>query len=179
MAKCPLCNSRKGKRKCLATESFVCSLCCGDFRNVEKCAGCSFFKDDKSIRNYSKTPYIPLREMAGNLEMQDAARVIESALCEFALAHRQSVADRQVSRLLELLLDKYFFGDPTFNFQNELEKAGFELVDQAIQDNFEGLGNENVSEIIGAIYRSIKRRTNGNREYLEFITRRHVGMRLE
>ena len=177
MAKCHLCNSRKGKRKCLATNSFVCSICCGNSRNGAKCGGCSFFKDDKLSRNYSKTPYIPLQEMADNIDLQDYANVIESTICQFDLDHHQNVTDKQVSRLLELLLDKYFFGDPTSNFENELEKEWVELIDSAVQDDLGELGNQEVSQVIGTIYRSIKRRTSGNREYMQFITQ-HVGIRV-
>jgi hypothetical protein len=177
MAKCPLCNSRKGKRKCLATNGFVCSVCCGESRNAERCVGCSFFKDDRLSRNYSKTPYIPLQAMADNPDLQDYANEIESAICRFDLDHHEDVADKQVLRLLELLLDKYFFGDPAFNFDNKLEEKGFELIDEAIRDGLRGLSDHEVSKIIGTIYRSIKRRTNGNREYMEFITQ-HVGARV-
>lgn len=177
MAKCHLCNSRKGKRKCLATNSFVCSICCGDSRNGEKCGGCSFFKDDKLSRNYSKTPYIPVPEMADNIDLQDYANVIESAICQFDLAHHQNVTDKQVSRLLELLLDKYFFGDLSLSVENELEKEGVELIDNAIRDDLGELSNQEVSKVIGTICRSIKRRTSGNREYVEFITQ-YVGIRV-
>jgi hypothetical protein len=177
MAKCPLCNSRKGKRKCPATNGFVCSICCGDSRNAEKCGGCAFFKDDNLSRNYSKTPYVPLQEMADNADLEDYANAIESAVCQFDLDRHQNIADKQALRLLELLLNKYFFGDLTFNFENELEREGFEFIDRAIQDDLGELGNQEVSKIIGTIYRSIKRRTNGNREYIEFITQ-HVGARV-
>jgi hypothetical protein len=115
--------------------------------------------------------------MAGSLDLQDYANAIESAICQFDFDHHQNVADKQVFRLLELLLDKYFFADPTFNFENELEKEGFELIDHAIRDDLGELSNQAVSKIIGTIYRSIKRRTNGNREYMEFITQ-HVGVRV-
>lgn len=178
MAKCPLCNSRKGKRKCLATQDLVCSMCCGDFRNAEKCGGCPFFKDERLSRSYSKAPYFSLPEMADNQRLQACADVIESAIGQFDLAHHHNIADKQVSRLLELLLDKYFFGDSTFEFADELEAEGFGLIDQAILDDLGVLDNHEVSKVIGTIYRSIRRRTEGGREYLKFIAP-FVGVRGE
>jgi len=36
MAKCPMCNSKKGKRVCkLVKNQKVCSLCCGTTRNTD------------------------------------------------------------------------------------------------------------------------------------------------
>lgn len=177
MAKCPICNSRKGKRKCLATNSFVCSICCGDSRKTDKCAGCSFFKDDKLVRNYSKAPFLSVEQMANSPDLQDYSNVIESAICQFDHDHHENLSDREILRFLELLLDKYFFGDSAFNFENQLEKEAFALIDQAIRDDLKELSNQDVSRVMGTIYRSVKRRTTGNREYVEFI-RQYVGVRI-
>jgi len=177
MAKCPICNSRKGKRKCVAANSYVCSVCCGQSRNAEKCGACSYFKDDRLNRDYNKTPYIALQRMADNLALEGSANVIESALCQFDLDHHENVSDKQAARLLELLLDKYFFGDPTLNFESKLEEEGFELIDQAIKEDLGWLSNQEVSEFLGTIYRSIKRRDLTDRDYMEFI-QRHVGVRM-
>jgi hypothetical protein len=68
-----------------------------------------------------------------------------------------------------LLLDKYFFGDSTINFENELGREGFGLIDQAVQRDLRELSNKEVSKVIGTICHSVKRRTGGNREYVEFI----------
>ena len=56
MAKCPICNSRKGKRKCLISDSFICSLCCGNIRKAETCLGCTFYQKPK--RKYNEVPGI-------------------------------------------------------------------------------------------------------------------------
>ncbi len=177
MADCPLCNSRKGKRKCVAVDGSVCSVCCGQSRNAEKCGACSYFKDDRLNRNYSKTPYIALQRMADNLALEGSANVIESALCQFDLDHHENISDKQAAKLVELLLGKYFFGDLTINFENKLEEEGIELIDHAIKEDLGGLSNYQVSELLGTIYRSIKRRDTGNRDYIEFI-KRHVGIRV-
>ncbi len=49
MAKCAKCRKRKGKRYCAALGDYLCSLCCGLFREKEiPCpAGCSFLSRHK------------------------------------------------------------------------------------------------------------------------------------
>ena len=76
-----------------------------------------------------------------------------------------------------MLLDKYFFGDSAFNFESQLEKEAFALIDQAVRDDLKELSNQDVSRVMGTIYRSVRRRTTGNREYVEFI-RQYVGVRI-
>jgi len=85
--------------------------------------------------------------------------------------------NEQILKFLELLLDKYFFGDSDINFESQLEKEAFALIDQAIRDDLKELSNQDVSRLMGTIYRSAKRRTTGNREYVEFI-RQYVGVRM-
>ncbi len=64
MAKCTKCNSRKGKRKCLTTDTFICSLCCGESRAAETCQGCSYFKEQSLSRNYKSVPHYSLTMMS-------------------------------------------------------------------------------------------------------------------
>ena len=47
IAKCPICNSRKGERQCLIAGSFVCSLCCGNTRKADLCLECRFYQQPK------------------------------------------------------------------------------------------------------------------------------------
>ncbi len=178
MAKCSLCHSRKGKRKCLATGGLVCSVCCGDFRDAAKCAGCAFFKPDRQRRrDYSKIAYYPVPEMADDFTLQNRANSIEAAICKFALDYGRHVTDATALRVLELLMDHYGFLDAEIVFRDKLEQAGFEVVDQAIEEDLEGLSYEEVAALLATIYRSARRRTCGGREYLDFIDR-YVGYRV-
>lgn len=47
MAKCPICNSSKGKRKCLIIDGMICSFCCGSTRTEEACTKCMFYQKPK------------------------------------------------------------------------------------------------------------------------------------
>lgn len=177
MAKCPICNSRKGKRKCQAVDGFVCTICCGETRNEKRCGDCSFMKKTVLVRNYTAVPHIPPQVMSDSMNLQDKANVIESAICQFDQIHQNQLTDAIVLKIVQLLMDKYFFGDSVLNFGDALEKEGFEIVDQAIQQDIKTLNNQDLSRIIGTIYRSVKRRMAGNRNYLEFI-HQYVGKRV-
>ncbi|MGM0452979.1 MAG: hypothetical protein ACQERN_07425 [Thermodesulfobacteriota bacterium] len=66
MAKCLICNARKGKRKCIAAGGFICSQCCGTTRSFDK----------SSMRNYRKLPRYTVSEMAKSQILEDRANVL-------------------------------------------------------------------------------------------------------
>ena len=54
MGKCTICNSRKGKRNCLITLTFICSACCGKSRKDGQCKQCSFYQSPRSECKFNK-----------------------------------------------------------------------------------------------------------------------------
>ena len=177
MAKCTICKSKKGKRKCQIDGTFICSLCCGQKRNAIECAGCSFFKDISLSRNYRKVPFCGTEHMANSMELQDIANVIESTLCSFDLKNEATFTDKTALTLLELLFDHYHFHDAELNFENPMLKAYFDELLQIIKQDLQNVLEEQLVKVLGAIYRSSQRRTNGGKEYLQF-TQQYVGVRL-
>jgi hypothetical protein len=177
MGKCTICNSRKGKRKCVVNKSHICSQCCGETRSLDKCEGCSFNKDVTLIRNYRKVPYFPVSQMADMMTLQDQANVIESAISRFDYEQNGSLNDNIVSRIVELLLDKYHFKDDNQVVTSELEEDGFIFVNQAIREDLSSLTGEDLVKLLGTIHRSIHRHNINGREYLDFI-HKHVGLRI-
>lgn len=169
MAKCPVCNSRKGKRKCLIQDAFICSLCCGQIRTADKCEGCSFFKDSKVVRNYKQLPHFSLSRVSNDRELQNIAELIETAICQFDERHHRTLDDKLVLGIMELLLDKYAFNDKEISYQNDLEEQGFRFLDQTIEKDLKNCSSEDLSKVMGTIYRSVIRHTGRRREYLEFI----------
>jgi hypothetical protein len=169
MAKCAMCIVKKGKRPCPATDGVVCSTCCGEFRSQEKCGACSFFSNAALARNYSKVPHFGTETMTNDLSLQNYAESVESTLCEIDRQH-QHFTDKHVLKILELLMDRYFFGDAISVYETRLEEDGVAMVDRAF-NTFSDLTDEVKTKIIAAIYRSVKRRTLGNREYLNFVSR--------
>jgi hypothetical protein len=167
MAKCTICNSRKGKRFCKATDTFICSLCCGSSRNPDKCADCSIFSQLDKSKNYSKVPYFEVREMGSNIQLKNISEIIERELCRFDKGY--SIDDVTAIRIIERLLDKYHFRESPIVFENNFEKVGFVSVRNLIEKNLREISAEVLTKVLGAILRSIKRHTNGKREYLDFI----------
>ena len=53
--KCEICNSKKAKRICYGTGKRVCSLCCGENRNIIECNSfCDYMKEEKAERLCTK-----------------------------------------------------------------------------------------------------------------------------
>ena len=169
MAKCILCNARKGKRKCFVHEGFICSLCCGKIRSSEKCVGCAYFQNEKSNRKYNNIGYYSLQKMAEDTRLQDSAQVIESAICKFDLDQNRCLNDRLIIKILERLMDKYHFKDDPIKFSNDLVTKGFTAVDNVVQEQLSSLSFEECAAFFETIYRSVLRRTVRDREYLSFI----------
>ena len=176
MAKCTICKSKKGKRKCQIDGTFICSLCCGQKRNTPECTGCSFFKDESQDRNYRKVPFCGTEKMANSMELQDIANTIESTFCSFDLENEATFTDKTVITLLELLFNHYHFHDSELDFEDSVLKAYFDKLLQIIKQDLSTVPEEQLVQVMGAIYRSIQRRTNGGKEYLQF-THRYVGIR--
>ncbi len=170
MAKCTICNSRKGKRKCKATDTFICSLCCGQSRTIEQCEGCSFFKDASANRNYRKVPHYTTKEMAANVELEEISGVIETALCQVWVSGGTAVNDRTAARMVELMLDKYHFNDKEPLPDNSLESAAYHLFSQAIDKQLPEVSEEKLVKVLTAVYRSIQRRSVGGNSYLKFVS---------
>ena len=177
MAKCLICNSRKGKRKCIVQDGFICSLCCGESRSLEKCDGCSYYNDTKLIRNYKRVPHFALSRMSNDINLQDQANVIESAICQFDDEQNGILNDNTIIRIVELLLNRYHFKDEKLTISNKLEENGFISIDRTIKEDLPSLSSEELTKLLGTIYRSIHRHNVSSREYIDFI-HAHVGLRI-
>ncbi len=176
MAKCTICRSKKGKRKCRITETFICSPCCGETRNADACEGCSYFSPASAARNYKKAPHFPLKRMADDMVLEKMANVVESAICQFDEQEGRRLTDRAAAGVIERLLDKYYFNDADLNFASALEEKGFHFVDGVIVGDLDGPPDETFVKIIATVYRSALRRMTGGRGYMDFI-HEYVGIR--
>lgn len=177
MAKCTICNSRKGKRKCKVDDTFICSLCCGQSRNPEKCNGCSFFKDALSQRNYRKVPFYEVHQMSASIELDEISNVVESTLCKFELESGGSFSDNNASKLIELYFDKFHFNDADLKFSNAAQEDQFNQILQVFNQDLPIVSEEQLVKVLATVYRSIQRRTNGGSEYLQF-AQHYVGARV-
>ena len=74
-------------------------------------------------------------------------------------------------------MNRYHFKDDKLAFSNNLEENGFMSVDRAIKEDLSSLHPEEITKLLGTIYRSINRHTVNSREYTDFI-HEHVGLRV-
>jgi hypothetical protein len=176
MAKCPICNTRKGKRECLMVDGFICSLCCGTNRKAASCSGCPFYK--KPQRKYGDVPAYRVDEMDGNQELEDYSYAIESAICSFDAMKNGSVKDDDAIRTIELLIDRYHFGDQQIDTDNPFVLECFHYVDEVIKKDMPDIDHNVLVKILAVIRFVARRRTNIGREYMEII-HRYVGKRID
>ena len=167
MAKCPMCNSRKGKRKCALTEALVCSQCCGQTRKEESCHACSYYKPQVKKRAYSSVPRYAPAEMEWDPSREAAAYAVESALCLWDRTYDWKLRDESVLKVLELLLVRYHFKDEEEECPSAL-REGFDRVVDHIQ-KLRDIPEETIVRILSTVYTSVKTHTQGRREYLDFI----------
>ncbi len=175
MAKCSLCNSRKGKRKCLNTDVLICSLCCGTTRTEEACSACSFYQKPK--RKYGEVPAYSVSEMDGNMELESYGNSIEGALCAYDIENGNKLQDSDAIRIVELLIDKYYFQDMQIDQENQITVNGFNYVDKAINKDLKKVAVEKIVKVLGVIRFVARRRTKTGREYMTVI-HQYVGQRV-
>jgi len=175
MAKCPICNLRKGKRKCLLTDSFVCSLCCGNTRTEEACSECGFYQKPK--RKYNEVPAYSASEMDGNMELESYGNSIEGALCAYDEENENKLSDHDAIRIIELLIDIYHFKDQGSKEESPLILNGAKHLESSINEDLSDVSNEVVVKILGVIRFVARRRTKTGREYMNII-HQYVGQRI-
>lgn len=177
MAKCSICNSRKGKRLCKISETAICSLCCAETRKKETCTGCPHYRDPKPQNKYTDLPMFSLQRMEHDYDLQDYGNAIESTLCAFDQSMGNMLTDKTALGILELLLEKYHFKKQVLMPEDNLLAKGFPLVESTIKSDLPDIADETIEKLLGTIYFVAKRRSKGNREYLDFI-HEYVGIRV-
>ncbi len=175
MAKCPICKARKGKRRCLIADEFICSLCCGTTRNEEKCTGCSYYQKPK--RNYRDAPSYTPADMEANINLSDVSDSIEGAICAFDLKNDKALKDDMAIGMIELLIDKYHFGDEKFDSDDPFILQGAEYLDKTIEKDLKRIDKDTLVKVLGVIRFVAKRRTRTGREYMSVI-HQYVGTRV-
>ena len=175
MAKCPICDSRKGKRHCLIVDSAICSLCCGTTRTPDSCLECGYYQKPK--RKYDEIPAYSASEMDGNKELEDYGNAIEGALCSYDINNDYRLKDSDAIRIVELLIDKHHFGDQKIDSDSRMITDGVNYVEDAITQDLHDVSNDIIVRVLGVIRFVAKRRTKIGREYVNII-HQYVGQRI-
>jgi hypothetical protein len=142
MAKCPVCNTRKGKRKCaIVNNQFVCSLCCANTRKEEICLDCVFYLPLQ--HNYDAVPAFSAAVLANNHALQNYSHRLENAY--------QAPNPQDALAIIELLLNKYHFNEAEIKTSNALWQAGFETADHVIKADLQEIDHETLINLLGAM----------------------------
>jgi hypothetical protein len=177
MAKCLMCNSRKGQRKCLREDGMVCSQCCGETRQAEQCGECAYYRDNIPVRRYVDVPRFSTQTMDSDMQLQSYGYTIEASLCQLDYSRNMSLKDATALKILEMLLDKFHFHDPDTTCDDSLVCEGFDAVVNSISADLSDVSEEIIVKILGVIYYIARRRSRGGREYFNVI-QQYVGMRV-
>jgi hypothetical protein len=105
------------------------------------------------------------------------SNTIEGTLCRWDYDHDEILDDGMAMKVIEMLLDKYHFGDLEVSTTDVLLQEGFQMVVASIEKDLLGVPNDTIVKILGVIYFVAKRRSTGRREYFEVI-HSYVGRRL-
>ncbi len=176
MAKCILCNSRKGKRKCARENGPVCSVCCGETREAEHCQGCEFFRRREPRRNYADIPRFTTQQMDDDSNLQSYANTVEATLCLWDHYHGGALADDSAIRVIEMLLDRFYYCDSEVASADPMLLEGLDMVLKSMAEDLSDVPVETVVKILGVIHFVARRRTRGGREYFAII-HQYAGLR--
>lgn len=147
MAKCPVCNIRKGKRKCaIVNNQFVCSLCCANTRKEEICLDCVFYLPPQ--HNYDAVPAFSAAVLANNHALQNYSHQLENAY--------NAPTPQDALAIIELLINKYHFNEADIKNSNALWQSGFEAADNLIKSGLQEIDNETLINLLGAMRNGLK-----------------------
>jgi hypothetical protein len=116
--------------------------------------------------------------MNGNYELESYSNAIEGALCSYDIENKKGLNDNDAIRVVELLIDKYHFGDQKIETDNQIIASGVDFVDGAIIKDLHDVSKEIIIKILGVIRFVAKRRTKTGREYMNII-HQYVGQRID
>lgn len=176
MAKCPSCDTRKGKRKCLIFDDFICSLCCGNIRKEETCLGCIYYQPPK--RKYTEVPSYTLKDMLDNPELEPYSNTIEGTLCALDQEHGYRLRDSDAISILESLIDIYHYKDDQVQTDRDIISIGVKQVEHSIKNDLPDFDDEILVKVLAVLRFVARRRTQGNREYMRVI-HQYVGQRID
>jgi hypothetical protein len=116
--------------------------------------------------------------MESDFDLQSYADSIEGALCLWDHSHEMSLGDASAIRVIEMLLDKYYYNDSGTPCPDGLLEEGFNMVTQAISEDLASVPADTLIKILGVIHFVACRRSRGGREYLD-VLQQYVGLRVD
>ncbi len=173
-AKCSVCESKRGKRFCLITDTLICPLCCGKTRSADACTGCEHYK--APVKNYRSYPAYTISEMEDSWELQDSSECIEGALVDYDILTDEKLQDDDALEIFEIFMDQFHLKEKRTPSSPLIQKA-IEHINEAIDADLEDKPREEITKVLGTIHFVCNRRCKTkNRNYMRII-HQHVGRR--
>jgi len=163
MAKCSICNARKGKRPCELFPDVVCSSCCGEKRDAQ-CIGCEYCSEER--REYDRLERCSYNELANSDHLTPMAQLIEETIQDYDGETGKALKDHNVIEIIEKAIDHFWFNDSDTLPENLVGVGSLKMIRNIVNENL----HENSSEllrVLSAIRWNVLKRTNGNRNYIE------------
>ncbi|MGZ5050281.1 MAG: hypothetical protein ACXWF8_02720 [Methylobacter sp.] len=167
MAKCPVCDSRKGKRQCAIANGLVCSICCGTIRVEESCSNCAYYQKPK--RKYNEVPSFTTNQVHASEQLTAYSNTLEGAFCIYDVENKKILKDADVVKILELLMDKYHFKDVEINCDSPFVLAGFNFVDTVIGKDLAGIEEQELVKLLSVLHYVVKKLSKTGKEYMNII----------
>ncbi|BCS97019.1 hypothetical protein DSLASN_26510 [Desulfoluna limicola] len=163
MAKCPVCGQRKGKRACVQHGEPVCSVCCDETRG-KACQGCSHHSGSKKSYNYTQVPFYD-EQMMDDTDRQRMAAWVAWALCH--LDRKEGMTDRQVSSLLERVMDVLYFREKNPAFADPRERKRFTWFTGELMKVVKSYPDDQWTRVVATVWGAVTREGNEGRGYLD------------
>ena len=109
--------------------------------------------------------------------MQEYSNAVEGGLCAFDNETGNQVKDDVAIRILESLLDRYYFKEEIFEFSDSIIEQGFNELKSVIETDLKKVSEEEIIKILAVIRFVAKRRSRGGRDYFSII-HNYVGERV-
>ena len=115
--------------------------------------------------------------MEASFQLQDYSNAIEGSLCAFDNETGNQIKDEVAIRIIELMLDKYYFKEESIEFSDNIIEQGFNQVKDVIETDLRDLPKDELVKVLAAIRFVAKRRARGRRDYFSII-HSYVGERV-
>lgn len=193
--KCPVCNSRKGKRFCPAKQRQICAQCCGEKRVIEiRCPpDCAYLTSGQSYQRF-KDYVAQIQAIESPLEQQliletsfryaDFLEELEKSIVEYA-ADLRSLRDSDVSEALSRVRETYETESKGIIYEHASPNPLVQALVKQLRETIESLRDERKpeephlgpSELIDCcrvLQLNVRHYAEGSgQDYLQFIRRSH------
>jgi hypothetical protein len=114
--------------------------------------------------------------MDDDSDLQSYANSVEATFCLWDSYHGNALTDDSAIRVVEMLLDRYYYKDSEVADADPVLLEGLDLVSRSMAEDLSDGSGETIVKILSVIHFVARRRTRGGREYFDII-HQYVGLR--